>query len=96
MQIHPLSDNIFVEAVKEEKMTKSGIFLPETSEEKPMIGKVFAVGPGKINKDGERLPMSVKVGDSVLFTKYAPHEIKVEDKEYLAIREEDVLAILKD
>lgn len=80
---------------KEEK-TASGIVLPETvSKEKPMQGKIIAVGPGKLNEDGKRIPMSVKKGDVVLFTKYGPNEIKIDDKEYLAAREEDILAILE-
>ena len=62
---------------------------------KPMIGKVMAIGPGKIDEDGDSIPMSVKIGDKVLFTKYAPHELKVEEKEYLVIREDEILAIIE-
>jgi len=94
MNIKPLSDHIFVEPLNEEKITKSGIFIPETTEEKPVAGKVIAVGSGKITDEGKIIPMNVKVGDKILFTKYAPNEIKIEDKEYLVIREDDVLAIL--
>jgi len=80
---------------KEEK-TASGIVLPETvSKEKPMQGKIIAVGPGKLNEDGKRIPMSVKKGDVVLFTKYGPNEIKIDNKEYLVAKEEDILAILE-
>ena len=76
--------------------TKAGIYLPETADkERPEQGKVIAVGPGKFDEDGKkRIPMSVKKGDTVLFTKYGPNEVKVDDKEYLIAREEDVLAII--
>jgi len=95
MNIKPLSNHIFVEPVSEEKVTKSGIIIPDTAEEKPMVGRAIAVGPGKVNDQGKIIPMTVKIGDRVLFTKYAPNEIKVESKEYLVIREDDVLAILE-
>jgi len=94
MNIKPLSDHIFVEALSEEKTTKGGIFIPESTEEKPEMGKVIAVGPGKTNDEGKIIPLSVKVGDKILFTKYSPNEIKIDDKEYLVIREDDVLAII--
>jgi len=94
MDIKPLSDHIFVGPMTEEKTTKSGIFIPDTAEEKPVAGKVIAVGPGKTTDEGKLIPLNVKVGDKILFTKYAPNEIKIEDKEYLVIREDDVLAIL--
>lgn len=96
MNIKPLSNHIFLEAVEEEKTTKSGIVLPETAEkEKPMKGKIIAVGPGKLNEKGEKIPMSVKVGDIVLFKKYGPDEIEIEGKKYLVGEEEDILAILE-
>ncbi len=96
MNIKPLSNHIFLEALGEEKTTKSGIVLPETSEkEKPVKGKVSAVGPGKLNDKGERIMMSVKVGDTVLFKKYGPDEIEIEGKKYLVGDEEDILAILE-
>lgn len=92
--IKPLSDHILVEPLKEEKK-KGGIILPETVEkERSEKGKVVAVGPGKRDKDGKRVPPDVKKGDVVLFTKYSPNEIKVDGKEYLVIKEDDVLAIL--
>lgn len=94
MNIKPLSNYIFVEPLNEEKTTKSGIIIPETAEEKPMIGKVIAVGPGKTTEEGKLIPISLKVGDKVLFAKYAPSEIKIEGQKYLVIREEDVMAIL--
>ena len=96
MQIKPLSDHILIEPVKEEEKTKAGIFLPETaSKEKSEEGKVIATGPGKMTEDGKIIPMSVKPGDKVLFTKYGPNEIKVDGKEYLIAKEEDILAIIE-
>ena len=96
MQFHPLSNHLFLEPQKEEKVTKSGIVLPDSAErEKPMQGKVLAIGPGKMNEKGERVPMSVKVGDRVLFKKYGPDEIEIESKKYLVGDEEDILAILE-
>ena len=80
----------------EDQTTKSGIVLPESADkERPMMGKVTAIGPGKVNEKGERTPMSVKVGDKVLFKKYGPDEIEIEDKEYLVGSEDDILAIIE-
>ncbi|PIQ92554.1 MAG: co-chaperone GroES [Parcubacteria group bacterium CG11_big_fil_rev_8_21_14_0_20_39_14] len=94
MRIKPLSDHILLETVEEK--TDSGIILPESAEkEKPEQAKVVAVGPGKLDENGKRVPMEVKKGDRVLFKKYGPDEIKVGDKEYLIAKEEDVLAILE-
>jgi len=95
MQIKPLSNYIFVETFNEDKTTKSGIFIPASVEEKPIMGKVIAVGPGKTTDDGKLIPLNVKVGDQVLFTKYTPNEIKIDEKEYLAVREDDILAIIQ-
>ena len=96
MNLKPLSSHLFIEPIEEEKATKSGIVLPETAEkEKPIKGEVIAVGPGKLNEKGERIPMSVKVGDIVLFKKYGPDEIEIEDKKYLVGEEEDILAIIE-
>ena len=96
MNIKPLSDHILIEPIKEEEKTKAGIFLPETaSKEKSEEGKVIAVGPGKRNDKGEIIPVAVKPGDKVLFQKYGPSEIKVDDKEYLIAREDDILAIIE-
>ena len=95
MNLKPLSNHLFIESVVENKTTKSGIVLPDTAEkEKPIQGKVVAVGPGKFNDKGERMPMSVKVGDMVLFKKYGPDEIEIEGKKYLVGEETDILAIL--
>ncbi|MFH1967887.1 MAG: co-chaperone GroES [bacterium] len=96
MTIKPLSDHILIEPIREEEKTKFGIFLPETAtKERSEEGKVIAVGPGKRNEKGEIIPVSVKPGDRVLFAKYGPNEIKVEDKEYLIAKEEDILAIIE-
>lgn len=96
MNIQPLSDHVLIEAAAQEEKTKSGIYLPESADkERPEQGKILAVGPGKKLTSGKVVPMSVKVGDKVLFTKYGPNEIKVDNKEYLIAREEDVLAIIE-
>ena len=96
MEIKPLSDHVLIEAMPQEEKTESGIFLPETVEkEKPEQGKVIAVGTGKKLSSGKVIPLDVKKGDVVLFTKYGPNEIKVNGKEYLIAKEEDILAILE-
>jgi len=98
MKIKPLGDRVVIEPLAREKggKTKAGIYLPETVEkERPEQGKVIAVGPGKLSEEGKLIPLSVKKGDQVLFTKYGPNEIKVDDKEYLIAREEDILAIIE-
>ena len=94
MNLKPLSDRLVVEAVEQKDHTDSGLFLPETAKEKPQEGKVVAAGPGARNKDGERIAMDVKVGDLVLYAKYTGTQIKLQDKEYLIFKENDVLAIL--
>lgn len=95
MNIKPLGDRVLIEPESREKdKTKSGIYLPDTaSKERPEKGKVVAVGQGRLLESGKRVPMNVKKGDTVLFTKYGPNELKVEGKEYLIAREEDILAI---
>ena len=95
MNLKPLSNRVFIEPIEEETTTKSGIVIPETAKEKPLKGRIMAVGPGKYNEDGELIPMSVKVGDMVLFKKYGPDEIEVEGKKYLVGDEEDILAIIE-
>ena len=96
MNLKPLNDHIFLEPLEEEKTTKSGIVLPETAEkEKPIKGRVVAVGPGKLDEKGKRVPMSVKVGDKVLFKKYGPDELEVDGKKYLVGEENDILAIIQ-
>ncbi len=97
MQFKPLSNHLFLEPLEEEKTTKSGIVLPDTAEkERPVKGRVVAVGPGKMNESSnERIPMSVKVGDMVLFKKYGPDEVELDGKKYLVGDEDDILAILE-
>jgi len=96
MKIKPLGDRVLIEPMAVEEKTASGIVLPETiDKEKPEQGKVIAVGEGKIGKDGKKIAMSVKKGDVVLFTKYGPNNIKVDGREYLIAKEEDILAILE-
>lgn len=96
MNIKPLSDHILVEPIKEEEKTKAGILLPETVEkERPEQGKVIAVGPGRKTNAGKIIPIDINVGDKILFTKYSPSEIKVDGKEYLILKQEDILAIME-
>lgn len=96
MNIKPLADYILIEPIKEEKKTKSGILLPDTAEkESPQEGTIIAVGPGRKLSSGKILTPEVKKGDRVLFKKYGPDEIKVDDKEYLIAKEEDIVAIIE-
>ena len=96
MNIKPLSDHILIEPIKVEEKTSGGIFLPETAEkDKPEQGIIIAIGNGKKTDDGKIVPVSVKPGDKVLFTKYGPNEIKVDGKEYLIASESDILAIIE-
>ncbi len=96
MNLKPMHDHIVVTPVREEAATKAGIILPDTvNKEKPEKGKVVALGPGKLLENGNRATMGVKVGDVVLFKKYAPDEVKIEKQEYLIISESDVLAIVE-
>jgi len=96
MVIKPLGDHILIEPIKEEEKTKAGILLPETaSKEKSEEGKIIATGPGRITDDGKIIPMAIKPGDKVLFSKYGPNEIKVDGKEYLIATESDILAIIE-
>lgn len=96
MNIKPLSDHILLEAIKGEEKTKGGILLPETAEkEKSEQGMVISVGPGKKTEDGKIIPVSVMPGQKVLFTKYGPNEVKIDGKEYLIAREDDIVAIIE-
>ncbi|MBI4042851.1 MAG: co-chaperone GroES [Deltaproteobacteria bacterium] len=95
MNIRPLHDRVIVQRVEQEEKTKGGIIIPETAKEKPMEGKVIAVGSGRINEKGECRPLDVKAGDRVLFGKYAGTEIKLNDEDYLILREDDILAVTK-
>lgn len=92
--LKPLADRVVVEPVSKEETTASGIVLPDTAKEKPQEGIVIAVGSGRVADNGERIAPEVKVGDKVIFSKYAGTEVKVESKEYLILRESDILAII--
>lgn len=94
-RLRPMDDRILVEPMEEETATSFGLVLPDTaSKEKPQKGRVVAVGPGKLNDEGKRVPMTVKPGDTVLYTKYGPTEVKIEGKEIFFLQESDVLAIV--
>lgn len=96
MKLKPLHDHVIVKAITKDEVTKSGIVLPDTiDKEKPEKGEVIAVGPGKLMENGQRAEMSVKIGDKVMFKKYSPDEIKVDEEEYLVISEGDIMAILE-
>ncbi len=94
MTLQPLADRLVVKSLEAETKSPGGIILPETAKEKPQMGKVVAVGPGRY-KHGERVPMDVKVGDTILYTKYGPTEVKINGEELLLLKEEDVLAVVK-
>jgi chaperonin GroES len=94
MKIRPLHDRILVKRIEEQEVKKGGIIIPDTAKEKPQEGKVVAVGTGKVNDEGKKIPLDVKAGDRILFGKYSGSEVKVEDEEYLILREEDVLGII--
>ena len=95
MNLKPLADRLVVEPVEQEEVTAGGIILPETAKEKPQQGKVLSAGPGRVDEDGKRLAMEVKVGDRVLYAKYSGTEIKLDNKKVLILRESDILAIVE-
>jgi chaperonin GroES len=95
MKIRPLQDRVIVKRLEEEEKTKGGIIIPDTAKEKPQEGKVIAVGKGKITEDGKVIPLDVKVGDRILFAKYAGTEVKIEGEEHLIMREEDILGVIE-
>lgn len=95
MNVKPLSNRVVIEPVGFEQRTPSGIVLPDTADKKPVKGMVVAAGPGKLNDKGERMSMSIKVGDVVLFKKYGPDEIEIDGKEYLIGDEDDILAVFE-
>jgi chaperonin GroES len=94
MKIKPLGDRVLVLRIDEEEKTSGGIIIPDTAKEKPQEGKVVAVGPGKFDEDGKRMPLEVKEGDRILFGKYSGNEIKIDGVEHLIMREDDILGIL--
>ena len=94
MKVKPLADRVLIEPNPAEEKTAGGLFIPDTAKEKPSKGEVVAVGPGKHADDGKLVPMAVKVGDMVLFNKYAGTEVKIDGAEHLVMREDDILAII--
>jgi chaperonin GroES len=95
MKVKPLYDRLLVKRIEEKEQRRGGIIIPDTAKEKPMEGKVIAVGSGRIQKDGSRAKLEVKVGDRVLFGKYAGQEIKIDDKEHVILKEDEVLGIIQ-
>jgi chaperonin GroES len=95
MKVKPLNDRVLVLRIGEEEKTAGGIIIPDTAKEKPQEGKVVAVGPGKVNDEGNKIALDVKAGDKVLFGKYSGTEIKIDGVEHLIMREEDILAIIE-
>jgi len=95
MTVRPLHDRIIVQRIDEGEQTVGGIIIPDSAKEKPQRGNVIAVGTGKSNADGQRIPLDVKAGDSILFGKYSGQDIKLDGEEYLIMREEDVLAVVE-
>ena len=96
MKIRPLGDRVLVEPQKEEEVKKGGIIIPDSAKEKPMQGKVIAVGPGKYDDNGKLIPMNVKKGDSILLPKYGGTEVKINDQEYQIVREDDIMGIVQN
>ena len=95
MKIQPLGDRVVVEVLEAKEKTKGGIVLPDTAKEKPQEGKVVAAGKGKVADDGKIVPLEVKVGEKILYGKYSGTEINIDEKEYLIVKEEDILAVVK-
>ncbi len=95
MSLRPLQDRILVERVEEDEKTKGGIIIPDTAKEKPAEGKVVAIGNGKLTDDGKVLPIDLKVGDKILFSKYGGTDIKIDGKDYLIMRQDDVLGVIE-
>jgi chaperonin GroES len=93
-KIQPLADRVVVKALEESEQMRGGLYIPDTAKEKPMQGEVVAVGAGKLNDEGKRVPMDVKVGNKILYGKYSGTEVTVDGAEYLILRESDVLAII--
>ncbi|MHC1696551.1 MAG: co-chaperone GroES [Geobacteraceae bacterium] len=95
MNLRPLQDRIIVKRLEEESMTAGGLYIPDTAKEKPQKGEIIAVGKGKITEDGKVIPVDLKVGDKVLFGKYAGTEIKIDGADYLIMREDDILGVIE-
>ena len=95
MAIRPLHDRLIVKRLEEEEKTKGGIIIPDSAKEKPAEGKVIAVGNGRLNKDGKKIPLEVKKGDRILFAKYGGTEVKIDGEEHLIMREDDILGVIE-
>jgi len=93
VKLQPMGDRLVVKPTQSEEKTKSGIYLPDTAKEKPQEGDIIAVGPGKVDEKGARIPLEVKKGDRVIFARYAGTEIKIDAEEYIILRESDILAV---
>jgi len=96
MKIRPLHDRVVIERLEDERKTPGGIVIPDTAAEKPMRGKVVAIGEGKVQEDGKRQKLDVKIGDKVIFGKYSGTEVKVDGKEYVVMREDDIMCVVTD
>ena len=96
MKVKPLYDRLLIKRIEEKEQRRGGIIIPDTAKEKPMEGKVIAVGSGRVQKDGTKAKLEVKVGDRVLFGKYAGQEIKIDDKEHVILKEDEVLGLIED
>ncbi len=94
MTLKPLNDRVLVKRLESEEKTAGGLYIPDTAKEKPSKGEIIAAGPGKVAEDGKRIALEVKVGDAVLFNKYAGTEVKIDGTEYLVMREDDILAVI--
>ena len=94
MKIRPLGDRVIVKPAEEKEVKKGGIIIPDTAKEKPQEGEVIAVGPGKVDDSGKKIPMDVKAGDKVLYGKYSGTEIKIDDKEHLIMNQDDIFGII--
>lgn len=95
MKVKPLYDRVLVRRIEEKEQKRGNIIIPDTAKEKPMEGKVIAVGSGKVEKEGKRVPLEVKVGDRVLFGKYAGTEIKIDEEEHVILREDEILGVIE-
>ncbi len=95
MKIQPLADRVVIEVLEAREKTKGGIVLPDTAKEKPQEGKVVAIGKGRVAEDGKVVPLEVKVGDKILYGKYTGTEVNIDEKEFLIMKEEDILAVVK-
>ena len=95
MKVRPLHDQVIVQRLEEEEKTKGGIIIPDTAKEKPIEGKVIAIGTGRIKKNGTKIPLEIKKGNRVLYAKYAGTEVKIDGEEYLIMKEDDILAVIE-